>query len=71
MTMTREEMLETIVDLRMELLGYQIPAGYCPYHYLGRPKPCAESEKHFDCDSCRMNCFMELRKEIEKQYDIC
>ena len=66
MVATIEELKEMIVDLRMSLVGANIPGGNCPYAYYHRDNPISNCND-ISCNKCKEIFLDGMRKDIEKE----
>lgn len=59
------ELKEMIVELKLDLVGANIPHGHCPYAYYHpttKHNDCGE----IDCDKCRYRFMEDMEIDIRK-----
>lgn len=60
--LTKKELKDMIVDLKVQLMSASIPIGHCPYAYSGVVEKPDEDNNCDDCIGCRSR-FLEGYKE--------
>ena len=63
--MTRNELVDTIIDLAVELRKAKIPNGNCPYAYYTDVKQDGDCE---NCTECKYRFFEKYREQLEQKF---
>lgn len=67
--MTKAQLKEVIIDLKMQLVEANIPQGHCPYAYYSIQNPISDCNT-VDCSACHTIFHDNMRKiitaEVEK-----
>ena len=61
--MTKAQLKEVIVDLKMQLVKASVPQGHCPYSYYSVPNPISDCNS-IDCSACHEIFHDNMRKII-------
>lgn len=65
---SREELVERIIDLRVDLIDASIPAGNCPYAYYTKVPRDLNECGDIDCSYCRHKFLKAAREQIKKEW---
>lgn len=60
------ELKEMIVELKLDLVGANIPYGHCPYAYY-HPSTKHDDCGDIDCDRCRYRFMEDMEREIREE----
>lgn len=63
--MTRDELIDTIIELSVELRKAKIPRGNCPYAYYTDIKQEGDCE---NCSQCKYDFFKKYRENLEAHF---
>ena len=62
--LTRNELIDTIIELSVALRKAKIPQGHCPYAYYNDIK----NDKCENCSECKYDFFEKYRQTLEEHY---
>lgn len=67
MAMTKGQLKEMIIDLRMQVVQMSIPKGHCPYAYYGLENAPNIDCNEIGCSTCHAQFNQIMRERITKE----
>lgn len=67
---TKKELKEMIVELKIQLISTSIPTGHCPYAYYKLQNPLTNACGDVSCSKCRQVFLKEMKRIVKAEVEL-